>query len=78
MTDAIAAGITGAAEAAGVIQWSIPAKARVDSKPKRTSCLPRANARRIYSAVAQRLPLTLLWQIVRDGITFGIPESANR
>ena len=37
MTDAIAAGITGAAEAAGVIQWSIPAKARVDSKPKRTS-----------------------------------------
>jgi hypothetical protein len=22
--------------------------------------------------------LALLWQIVRDGITFGIPESANR
>jgi hypothetical protein len=24
------------------------------------------------------LALALLWQIVRDGITFGIPESANR
>jgi hypothetical protein len=42
MTDAIAAGITGAAEASGIIQCSIPARVRVDSKPKRTICLLRA------------------------------------
>jgi hypothetical protein len=42
MADAIAAGITGADEASGVIECSIPARARVDSKPKRTSGLLRA------------------------------------
>jgi hypothetical protein len=42
MSDAIAAGIIGAAAAVGIIQCSIPAKARVGSNPKRTNCLPRA------------------------------------
>jgi hypothetical protein len=55
MTAAIATGITGAAAAWGVIHWSIPARLRVASKPKRTSCLLRAKWPGVYSAVAQRL-----------------------
>ena len=61
MTDAIAAGITGAAEASGIIQCSIPARVRVIANRSARSVSCGKMTRRIYSAVAQRLPLIPLY-----------------